>query len=244
MLAASQGQALWYLTRGTGAVTLIGLSLSVVLGMADVGRWHSRRWPRFVVDGLHRNVSLGVLVLLAGHVVTTLLDGYAPIGVLNVVVPFTGAYRPIWLGLGALALDVLVAVNVSSMLRGRLGHRAWRTIHWAAWACWPLAVVHGLGTGTDSAGTWMLILTAVCVLVVIAAAAARTAGGWPAQRRVRAGALAAMAIAPLVLVLWLGQGPLAPGWARRAGTPARLLGRPAPAPRAGAASPSRLAVAR
>jgi len=244
MLAASQRQALWYLTRGTGAVTLIGLSLSVVLGVADAGRWHSRRWPRFVVDGLHRNVSLGLLVLLAAHVLTTLLDGYAPISLLNVIVPFTGVYRPVWLGLGALALDVLVAVSLSSVLRGRLGHRAWRTIHWAAWACWPLAVVHGMGTGTDTAGSWMLVLTGVCVLAVIVAAATRTVGGWPAQRQLRAGALAAMAVAPLVLVVWLGQGPLAPGWARRAGTPSRLLGHRVPATRAGAATPSHLAVAR
>jgi len=244
VLAASQGQALWYLTRGTGSVTLIGLSLSVVLGVADVGRWHSRRWPRFVVDGLHRNVSLGVLVLLTAHVLTTLLDGYAPISLLNTVVPFTGAYRPIWLGLGALALDVLVAVSLSSVLRGRLGRRAWRTIHWAAWACWPLAVVHGLGTGTDAAGSWMLVLTGACVLAVIAAATTRTVGGWPAQRRLRAGALAAMAIGPLVLVVWLGQGPLAPGWARRAGTPARLLSHRGPATRVGAAVPARVAVVR
>lgn len=244
MLAASQGQALWYLTRGTGAVTLIGLSLSVVLGVADVARWHARRWPRFVVDRLHRNVSLGVLVLLTAHVGTTLLDGYAPIGLLDVVLPLHGAYRPVWLGLGALALDVLVAVSLSSMLRGRLGHRAWRAIHWAAWVCWPLAVVHGLGTGTDSAGSWMLALTGLCVLAVIAAAATRTVRGWPAQRRVRVGALATMAVAPLVLVLWLGQGPLAPGWARRAGTPASLLSHRAAPVRTGAAAPSRLAVAR
>ncbi|MEA2422927.1 MAG: methionine sulfoxide reductase heme-binding subunit, partial [Thermoleophilaceae bacterium] len=100
--AQVDGRALWYLTRGTGAVSLVLLTLSVVLGVVDVRRWSAEHMPRFVVDGLHRTVSLFVVVTLAIHIVTTLLDSFAPIRLVDVVVPFVSSYRPIWIGFGAL----------------------------------------------------------------------------------------------------------------------------------------------
>jgi sulfoxide reductase heme-binding subunit YedZ len=140
----------WYLTRGAGAVALLLLTASVVLGIVDFSRWRSDRWPRFVTDRLHRNVSMLALVIIALHIVTTVADGFTPIGLKDAVIPFLSPYRPLWLGLGALAFDLLVAVAVTSMLRRRLGYGAWRAVHWTAYACWPLALVHGLGTGTDT----------------------------------------------------------------------------------------------
>ena len=72
-----------------------------MLGVAGATRWRSTRWPRFVVAGLHRNLTLLALVFIALHVITTVADGYAPISLLNAVIPFTSPYRPLWLGLGA-----------------------------------------------------------------------------------------------------------------------------------------------
>ena len=81
ILAAAGPSPLWYLSRGTGAVTLVALSASVILGITGTLRWRlGARTPRFVVDGLHRNVSLLVVVLLAAHVVTSLLDPFAHFG--------------------------------------------------------------------------------------------------------------------------------------------------------------------
>jgi DMSO/TMAO reductase YedYZ heme-binding membrane subunit len=239
MIAATGSQALWYLTRGTGAVTLILLTASVVLGIVNVRRWRPQAWPRFVLDALHQNVSLAVLVLVVVHVLTSLLDGYAPIAVLDAVIPFVGTYRPLWLGLGALALDLLVALTLTSLLRRRIGQRAWRAIHWAAYACWPLALVHSLGTGTDTPISWMLALTVACVLAVIAAAATRVSTGWPEHRDIRLTAMAALILGPVLLIVWLPGGPLGKGWARRAGTPTRLL-----ASRAANAPPAASAPAR
>lgn len=213
----------WYMTRSTGVVSLVLLTLTVVLGVVDVSRWSSPRWPRFVLDSLHRHVSMLVLVFLAVHILTAALDGFAPIGLLDAVVPFIGSYRPFWLGLGAVALDLLLAVAVTSMLRERLGYRAWRIAHWLAYACWPIALLHGLGTGSDVKSAWSLTLTALCVLAVAVAVCVRTLSGWPEHRRVRAGALALTAIVPIGLVFWLPGGPLGHGWARRSGTPVSLL---------------------
>jgi hypothetical protein len=218
----------WYLTRSTGVVSLLLLTATVILGVVDVNRWSNPRWPRFVVDSLHRSVSMLVLVFLGLHIITAALDSFAPIALIDAVLPFIGSYRPFWLGLGAVAFDLLLAIAITSLLRQRLGHRAWRITHWLAYACWPIALLHGLGTGSDVKSAWSLALTAICVVAVVIAVCARTLPGWPEHRRVRGGALALTAILPIGLVLWLPGGPLGHGWAHRSGTPVSLLASSAP----------------
>lgn len=215
--------AYWYLTRSTGWVSLLLLTVTVVLGVVEVSRWSTPGWPRFVVHGLHRYVSLLVLVFLALHILTAALDSFAPISLLDAVVPFVGNYRPIWLGLGAVAFDLLLAVVITSLIRQRVGYRAWRVVHWLAYVCWPIALIHSLGTGSDVKSAWSLMLAALCVLAVIAAVGVRALRGWPEHARLRGGALTLAVLGPVALIVWLPGGPLGRGWAGRAGTPASLL---------------------
>jgi methionine sulfoxide reductase heme-binding subunit len=223
-LATAGPTTLWYTSRGAGAVTLVLLTVTILLGVMDQRRWLPPGWQRFVIDALHRNVSLLALAVLTVHVGASVLDGFAPIGVKDIVVPFASPYRPVWLGLGALAFDLMMLVLVSSVLRRYFGHRAWRSIHWLAYASWPVAVVHGLGTGTDARSGWLLALTFTCVAAVLIVVWARVIGGTaPASGR-RTAALAAVVSAPIALAAWLPNGPLGPGWARKAGTPPALLG--------------------
>ena len=216
-------RALWYLTRGTGVVTMLLLTVSVVLGVANVHRTATPQVPRFVLQQVHRNASLLALVFLFVHVATSLIDGFAPIRLIDAVIPFGSPYRPLWLGLGALASDLLIAIAVTSLLRRRLGYPAWRATHWAAYACWPIALLHGLGTGSDPKTGWMLVLTGASVVAVIVAVISRATAGWPSHRGARLSALGASALVPLGLLVWLPSGPLAAGWSRRAGTPPALL---------------------
>lgn len=225
MILATTPSPLWYFSRGTGAVALVLLSFSVILGVTGTLRWRpSSRTPRFVVDGLHRNVSLLVVVLLAAHVLTAVLDPFAHLRLLDAFVPLASRYRPLWLGLGALALDLLLALVVTSLLRARLGLRAWRAVHWAAYACWPVAVLHGLGTGTDVRSTWLLALTAACAASVVAAVVMRLVREQAAAIGLRVAGLSVIAATVTAVVVFTAQGPLKPGWAHRAGTPASLLG--------------------
>jgi sulfoxide reductase heme-binding subunit YedZ len=232
ILAAS---ALWYFSRGTGAAALVLLTATLALGVVDVARWRSASWPRFVVDAVHGTLALAAVALVAGHVVTSVLDPFAPLRLADAVVPFGARYRPLWVGLGALASDLLIVLVITSVLRRRVGPGAWRAIHWAAYACWPVAVAHGLGTGSDTRAGWMLAVTLGCVGVAAVAVLARCARA-EGRAAVRAGAVAATGAALAALALWLPSGPLAKGWARRSGTPAALLARPvttaAPARRA------------
>ena len=170
MSISLHGPGLWYATRAAGLVTLLLLTASVLLGVITAGRYASDRWPRFLTVGLHRNLSLLVLVFLALHVGTTLMDSFVSIPLSAAFVPFISAYKTFWLGLGAIALDLLLALVITSLLRARLGHRAWRRVHWLAYACWPIGLAHGLGIGTDRATTWVFVLTIGCAAAVAAAA--------------------------------------------------------------------------
>jgi len=219
----SSSTAYWYLTRATGVVSLLLLTLVVALGVADVARYSSPYWPRFLTDGVHKRASLLALVFLCIHILTSVLDTYAPIGLMDAIIPFHSSYRPFWLGLGAAAFDLLLAVLITSLLRARVGAENWRLVHWLAYACWPLAVFHGLGTGSDVRQTWMLALVAICVAVVLAAVWVRVRTAESVTAGTRALAVGLPAVLLLVLAVWLPGGPLAPGWARRAGTPLKLI---------------------
>lgn len=214
----------WYLTRATGAMALILLTLALVVGIAAIGRVQARGLPRFVVDGVHRTASLLAVAFLLVHIITAVLDSFAPISLTDAVIPFAGTYRPLWLGLGAVSFDLMLAIVISSLVRRRLGHTTWRAIHWLAYASWPVAVLHGFGTGSDVRQTWMLAIDVVCIGAVLASIVARAMIGWPDNARLRVGALGLASAFALGLIVWLPGGPLAKGWARRAGTPPSLLG--------------------
>jgi methionine sulfoxide reductase heme-binding subunit len=220
----ASGSMDWYLTRATGAVALLLLTGAVVLGVVDVRRFSSPRWPRFMVDALHRNVALLAMAFLCLHILTAVLDSFASIPLIDAVVPFAGSYRPFWLGLGAIAFDLLIAVMITSLLRQRLGYASWRAVHWLTYASWPIALLHGLGTGSDVRSSWLLALSIVCLLSVLAAVAVRAADGWPAHLPRRGAALGGAGAFALFLVIWVPSGPLGSEWAKRSGTPTSLTG--------------------
>jgi sulfoxide reductase heme-binding subunit YedZ len=224
MIGVSSSKAVWYLTRGTGTVSLILLTAVTVLGIVNAVRWSPAFTPRFVVQRVHRNLSLLSVVFIVIHIATSVIDAFAPIRWIDTVLPFRSAYRPLWLGFGAVAFDLLIAVALTSLVRARLGYRAWRAVHWSSYALWSIAVFHGLGIGSDSNQLWMLGLVVVCVGVVIAAVVWRVAVGWPGWTPARLSMVIGGISMPVVLGVWLVGGPLQPGWAARAGTPRHLLG--------------------
>ncbi len=222
-IAANSATPLWYATRATGLVALVLLTISMILGAAASAGYVRPGLPRFVTAGLHRSSALLALAFTGAHIVTTLADAYAPIRLADVVVPFISAYRPLWLGLGTVAFDLMLALTVTSLLRNRMSRRGWQAVHWTAYLCWPVAVLHGLGTGTDSRVGWVLALTLLCVAGAAGAAGWRLAQGWPSHRALRVAGAIAVLIALLAGGAWLATGPLRPGWARRSGTPPSLL---------------------
>ena len=202
MIASFSGPGLWYATRASGLVALLLLTASTLLGVLTAGRLCTPRWPRFLTVGLHRNIALlagGFLVL---HIVTIVVDSYTSIPLTAAFVPFASPYKRFWLALGAVALDLLIVLVLTSLTRARLGYRGWRLVHWCGYACWPVAVAHGAGAGTDERTLWGAGLTLGCVAVVAGAVAWRLLQPWPERRVLRLSMAAAAAVmVPMALSL-------------------------------------------
>jgi DMSO/TMAO reductase YedYZ heme-binding membrane subunit len=224
---------LWYLTRAAGLVSLVLLSATLVLGLVASVGWTTERWPRFLSQSVHRNLSLYCLAFIGLHIVSTVADGYVPISIVDAVIPFRSPYRPMYVGFGALAFDMLLAVAITSGLRRRIGTSAWRAVHWLAYVCWPIAVVHGLGSGSDSRLPGALVVFVACIGSVAATVTWRVAvGRAPSTSWRLLGGVAALLVV-LGISVFAVAGPLRAGWSHRSGTSPKLL-----AQLAGSAAPT------
>ena len=212
-------QSLWWLNRSTGLVLLVMFTIVVILGIFATQKAAGRRLPTFVPNQLHRSISVFAIALLAAHILTSVLDSFVEIDWIDVVVPFVSPYRPFWLGLGTLAFDLTVAVLVTTWVKSRISERAWHQVHLLSYAAWLLAVVHGLGTGTDSKNPWVVCTYLICVLSVAIALAARITWTQELSNVTRTLLIIGVAVVPIALAWWALLGPLAPGWSAKAGTP-------------------------
>ncbi|WP_227878614.1 ferric reductase-like transmembrane domain-containing protein [Arthrobacter dokdonensis] len=170
--------AMWAFARVSGLVSMVLLTGSVLLGILARSGRPLLVIPRFSVSLLHRNISLLAVVFLVFHVTPLLLDSYARVNLVDVVVPFLGSYRGFWQGLGTVALDLMAAVVVTSALRHRLGQRTFRVVHWASYVMWPLALAHSVGNGTDGTSAPVVAAAVVLTVAVLAAAAWRVSAGF------------------------------------------------------------------
>lgn len=164
--AFTGGPMLWYANRATGVVLVVLLTMSTAMGVYSTARAGSVRWPRFATQALHRNVSLLAMVMLVLHIASAVIDTYVDIRWWEAFVPFLGTYKPLWLGLGSVAWDLMLAIVITSLMRERFAHRRWRTVHLLSYPAWVVGVIHGLGIGTDSFTAWSLTITALCIAVV------------------------------------------------------------------------------
>ena len=167
-----EGEALWFLNRSTGVVSIVLLTISTVLGVLAIGGRPAGRVPRFVTQAFHRNVALLSVLLLVAHLITAVLDEFVEIRWYEVFIPFVGSYEPLWVGFGALATDLMIVVVVTSLFRTRMNHNLWRGLHVTTYGLWALAIGHGIGVGTDMTES-MWVLTVVCAIAVPLAAALR-----------------------------------------------------------------------
>ncbi len=193
MNGITQSTALWYASRATGVVSLLLLTAIVLLGVLVNRQGRLPGLPRFVVTGLHRNLSLLGVAFVAIHVITAVADPYVSIRIAAIVLPFTSAYKPLWLGLGAISLDLVLALILTSLARARMSRRLWRSLHWLSYLAWVSALVHCLGSSNDLHSGILLYLAISCAVAVIAAVTWRfTHAGREIPREERAAATLAM----------------------------------------------------
>lgn len=182
--------AFWYASRATGIVALLLLTAVLVLGILVNRQGRLPGLPRFAVTDIHRNLSLLAVVFIAVHVFAAVLDTYVHIPLLSAVIPFASGYERLWLGLGAISLDMMLAMIVTSLVRGRLNRVLWRAIHLLAYASWPVAFAHSIGSSKDLQQGWMLDMAIGCALIVAVAVTWRLAHA--ARQVPRAGRVAAV----------------------------------------------------
>ncbi|HEX2894231.1 MAG TPA: ferric reductase-like transmembrane domain-containing protein [Marmoricola sp.] len=179
----SHGPMLWYLNRGSGVALLLVLTATLSLGILSARAGRARLVPRFVSQQLHRNLGVLALVLVVGHVATAVADTYVDIRWWQAVSPVGATYKPLWLGLGSLAFDVMLLVVLTSLLRERLGQRAWHAVHVLGYLSWPIALVHSVGIGTDASSAWGRQVGLGCLGVVAAASLVRVGTDLVVARR-------------------------------------------------------------
>ncbi len=166
MSGIGANDAVWFLMRGSGVVSLLLLTGVMALGIATYGGVRIGSLPRFATMALHRNISLLAVAFLGVHVATAVIDPYTSVRLVDVVVPFAAGWKPVFVGVGTLAVDLMIALTVTGLLRGRIGRRTWRAIHWAAYATWPVAFIHALGVGTDTSTLWLRSIAIGCVALI------------------------------------------------------------------------------
>jgi len=179
----------WYASRATGVVALVLLTAVFAIGVAISRQSRLPGIPRFAVTELHRNLSLLAVAFIGVHVLTAVLDTYVSIPVLAIVIPFASGYERFWLGLGAIAFDLMLAMIVTSLVRGRLNRTTWRAIHLTAYLCWPVAFLHGLYASGDLREGLLFDLALGCALILAGALTWRLVS--IARRLPRAGRVAA-----------------------------------------------------
>ena len=172
MIAVSS-PVIWYLSRASGIITLLLFTMVMALGIMTATRVGGTQMPRFAVAELHRRLSLLAAVFLGFHVVTNVIDTYVNISPLAAIIPGASAYKTLWVAFGTVALDLIAAVIVTSLLRQRISHDVWRAVHWLSYLAWPIALIHTIMVGTDVKYLWMDGVVALCVLAVLAAGAWR-----------------------------------------------------------------------
>ncbi|HEX5369405.1 MAG TPA: hypothetical protein VFY10_08335 [Dehalococcoidia bacterium] len=179
----------WYLTRASGFVAYVLLFGSVTLGLLLTTSIPAGL-RRFDVFDIHRFVALLALIVTVFHALIVLPDQFIGFKLSELLVPFTSPYAQLYMALGTLALYLMAIIIGTFYLRPLVPYSAWRTIHYATFAVYAMALAHGLGAGSDTSLTWALGLYAITGGIVIALVAQRlsngSARGVPVARRVEA----------------------------------------------------------
>lgn len=211
----------WTLARAGGVVAYLLLSASVLLGLILSGGWRSSEWPRFITKGVHEHLTLAALVFTVIHGFAVWLDPFLHVGLADVLVPLSIAYRPVWVALGIVAGYLMLALWLSERVRPWIGYRTWRALHFASFGAYVLATGHGLASGTDTTTWWafaMYALSVSGVLVLLLGRLAVTPGGMVTKTGFGAAAGALVVTGGA----WALVGPLQPNWGPSAGTRASL----------------------
>jgi sulfoxide reductase heme-binding subunit YedZ len=149
-LAANSTQVTWYVTRAAGLTAYLLVWLSTVWGLAVSNKIFDPVLHRAFTYDFHQFISLLAIGFIVIHMVVLLADQYLPFSVAQILVPFTADYRPVWTGLGTIAMYLTLIVSITFYIRRWIGQKTFRVIHLVSYLAFFGAAAHGLLAGTDS----------------------------------------------------------------------------------------------
>ena len=162
------GSVWWYVARSSGIVAWALAALSVLWGLFLSTKVLARAArPNWLLD-LHRFLGGLTVVFVGVHLVGLLFDPWIGFGPLQLLVPFTSDWKPVAVAWGVVAMYLLLAVEITSLLRNRIPKRWWRGVHFASYAVYVLGTVHLLNAGTDRHSPALLWSAALVSLVIAA----------------------------------------------------------------------------
>ncbi len=180
------GQLPWFAARASGLVAYAAMTGSVVLGLCLSDKAMPRRFSRSFLYEMHQFLSVLSLVFIGVHAAALLADGYMKLNLIDLVLPGAVAYERTWTAVGVAGAWLLAAIALSWPIRGTIGRKAWRTLHYFTFVGWLMSLMHGIGAGTDievPAVYWGYVLSAstVAALLVYRIADARRRHATPAR---------------------------------------------------------------
>lgn len=168
----------WITSRAAGTAALLLASAGVSLGLLMGGRLLRRRG--IDLRAAHEALSLATLTAIAVHGLSLIGDSFLHPSLVDIAIPFAGAYKTGWTSLGIIAGWALAALGLSYYFRRFIGQRRWRTLHRFTFLAWTLGVAHSLGSGTDASQPWFVAMAVACVVPPVVLFLARISARRPA----------------------------------------------------------------
>ncbi|NQU37125.1 MAG: ferric reductase-like transmembrane domain-containing protein [Actinobacteria bacterium] len=159
---------LWVIARSAGLVSMVALTATVVFGIVSSADFPKGTWSRWLRKEVHRRIALVACAMLGLHIAAVVLDSFVDVGWVNVIVPFSSTYDRLGIGLAAISIDLIIVLVATSLAQKHLRFVTWQVIHVTAYLAWPIAILHGLVSGTDDLLTWLLALVGALAVVTVA----------------------------------------------------------------------------
>jgi len=160
-LPITSAKAFWFISRSSGVLAYLLLTLSVVWGLVQSGAILRPTIPPALALGLHNFLSWAGLVMSALHALVLLGDNNPTMNLADIVIPFVGPYRPIWVGLGVVGIYLMLLVSVSFYVRSKIGQKNFRLLHYTSYAAFLLVSWHAMGAGTDTSALRLVYVTCI-----------------------------------------------------------------------------------
>jgi DMSO/TMAO reductase YedYZ heme-binding membrane subunit len=171
----------WVLTRVGGLTAWVLMAGSVISGLLLSSRLSD--WQTRVLRSSHDWLSGTGVAFVALHVLSLVPEGHVNMSWVDILVPFASPWKPFGIGLGIIALMLLVAVEITSLLRTHLSNRVWKGIHFSSFAMFWGATAHMALVGTDVWHPGIVTVVDLTVLAVFAMTLYRIIAGRRRKQR-------------------------------------------------------------